>query len=735
MSMTPLAYTDSLRIGTIDFVSPDEIKVLLDIEAPDGTALNTGTPRSFPRVNSYVLLPSDNGYLVGQVEWITIERSQYPKRTGMQDFGLVDLPYPLRKMSLNPLGTLAYKDDDKDGNQRYEFKRGVSSFPTVGAPVLLPTKSQLRDIVESGENRRVKIGTSPLAEGAEVMIDPDRLFGRHLAVLGNTGSGKSCSVAGLIRWSLDAAKKKRREITGILDAEPNARFIVLDPNGEYANTFKDMTSARIFAVEPGKGVEQLQVPSWFWNSEEWSAFSKAKEGVQRPLLRRALRSVKANKKTKATSKEESLIALRKYLTYRLASIQMSLQKGDIQDDSTKFGYQLKTIKEDLEEKLAELSNNNLSAIIASIESALNAVFKSFIKGNEKIEYYQSFRESLVTPIIDSINNSLTTLGGATSTEELNEDSPIPFDGSDLVIHLEEIAKIENATQFTSFLVNRISTLLSDSRLSSISGNTEHITLESWLNDYIGNNQASNGSVTVIDLSLVPAEVVHIITAVIARMTLESLQRYRREHQGKTLPTVLVMEEAHTFIKRYKDDGENQSSAAICCQVFEKIAREGRKFGLGMVLSSQRPSELSPTVLSQCNSYLLHRISNDRDQELVHKLVPDNLRGLLRDLPSLPARNAILLGWASELPVLVEMNHLPDDHRPKSDDPDFWAVWSGEGLAEDESENPIEREVDWKTIADKWQQLEAESSSQPKPDSIPVEVPSTPAEEDDDDIPF
>ena len=135
MSITPLAYTDSLRIGSIDFVSPDEIKVLLDIEAPDGTALNTGTPRSFPRVNSYVLLPSDNGYLVGQVEWITIERSQYPKRTGMQDFGLVDLPYPLRKMSLNPLGTLSYKDDDADGNKRYEFKRGVSSFPSVGAPV------------------------------------------------------------------------------------------------------------------------------------------------------------------------------------------------------------------------------------------------------------------------------------------------------------------------------------------------------------------------------------------------------------------------------------------------------------------------------------------------------------------------------------------------------------------------------------------------------------------------
>ena len=248
MSMSPLAYADSLRIGTIDFVSPDEIKVLLDIEAPDGVALNTGTPRPFPRINGYVLIPSDEGHLVAQVEWITIERSQYPKRKGMQDFGLVDLPYPLRKMSLNPLGVLAYESKAANGDDIYRFRRGVESYPTVGDAVLLPTQNQLRAIVESGDNRHVLIGTSPLAANAEVKIDPDRLFGRHLAVLGNTGSGKSCSVAGLIRWSMDEARKARG------GADPNARFIVLDPNGEYANTFRDMSKVRVFAVEPGEGV-------------------------------------------------------------------------------------------------------------------------------------------------------------------------------------------------------------------------------------------------------------------------------------------------------------------------------------------------------------------------------------------------------------------------------------------------------------------------------------------------
>jgi DNA helicase HerA-like ATPase len=200
-----------------------------------------------------------------------------------------------------------------------------------------------------------------------------------------------------------------------------------------------------------------------------------------------------------------------------------------------------------------------------------------------------------------------------------------------------------------------------------------------------------------DLSLVPSEVVHVITAVAARMVFEALQRFRRMH-GLALPTVLVMEEAHLFIKRYKDDVDSHDAATVCCQVFERIAREGRKFGLGLVLSSQRPSELSQTVLSQCNTFLLHRLSNDRDQELVKHLVPDNLRGLLRELPSLPSQSAILLGWASELPVLVRMEDLPKDQRPRSDDPDFWDVWIGqtpEGAA-------VERKADWSALAAEWQ---------------------------------
>ena len=690
MSEAPFEQTGSLRIGQVDFVSPDEIKVVLDIEAPESVALNAGGPRPFPRVNGYLLVAVDDAFLVGQIEWITVEHSSFLKRRGMQDFGLVDLPYPLRRLRLNPLGTLRLGGSDG----AHVFSRGADSLPSVGTPVLLPTESQLHSIVESGEKRRVKIGTSPLAGDAQVCVDPDRLFGRHLAVIGNTGSGKSCSVAGLIRWSLEQAMKSHK------DGTPNARFIVLDPNGEYSRAFggDNTINPRIFKVNPAEGEIALKVPLWFWNSAEWCSFTQASARTQRPLLRRALREIKSGRTDiSATTEEEKQLALRRFLSTRLASVQHDLRIGTFLTDETKFGFRLKAIVSDIKTMIPEHPDNNLAEIRDIIDETLSVTYNDFEKGGKTIEFYRAFTEVQVQAIVTSLQSALLTVGGIVYQEGPDEDVPLQFCGSDLADHLETLASQENVSQYLDFLVARIRTFLSDPVMKAIIADTDNITLDRWLADYIGADASADGCVSIVDLSLVPTEVVHVVTAVIARMTFESLQRYVKTND-ETLPTVLVMEEAHTFIKRYNEDFENQDAATVCCQVFERIAREGRKFGLGLVLSSQRPSELSPTVLSQCNTYLLHRISNDRDQQLVHRLVPDNLRGLLRDLPSLPSQSAILLGWASELPVLVKMNDLPKSQQPRSDDPEFWDVWTGQ----DKKGEPVLRKAAWQEIAADWQ---------------------------------
>jgi uncharacterized protein len=708
MSHLPYEYAESLRIGTVEFVSPDEIKVSLDIEAPESMALNVGVPRPFPRVNSYVLIPVDDAYLVGQIEWITVERSAFPKRRGMQDFGLIDLPFPLRKMSLNPLGTLRNTSSKPIENSTFSFRRGADALPSIGNAVLLPTEDQLRSIVESGARRRVKIGTSPLASNAEVCIDPDRLFGRHLAILGNTGSGKSCSVAGLIRWSVEQAHTEGGTV-------PNARFVVLDPNGEYSRAFEDAKpplKAKLFQVDPaaGSASKALHIPLWFWNSSEWSSFTQASSRTQRPVLIHALRSVRDGQgETAADPSHEKRRFLRTIVTILTLEKNAGVPWGTYPKPKS-FLEKLRKWRGTLHEDLngcVGAQQTALAALVDQMDELSNARSAQYA--------HLDFTREEVEQLIALASTAHSTFGGsATDSEPLDVDSPLPFLGDSFLRSVEASAEMLNVAEHAETLLIRIRSLLNSTVIRSIMSDAPGVTLQEWLDQYVGSENLEAGCVSVLDLSLVPTEVIHVITAVVARMIFESLQRYRRIN-GSVLPTVLVMEEAHTFIKRYKTDGESYDAASVCCQVFERIAREGRKFGLGLVLSSQRPSELSPTVLSQCNSFLLHRISNDQDQKLVHSLVPDNLKGLLRELPSLPSQHAILLGWASELPLLVRMNDLPREQQPKSEDPDFWNVWTGK----DEAGAKVVRPAKWDDVCKEWQH----SANEPSPPEDDEDFPS------------
>ena len=675
MITTPIEQLASLRVGTVEYISPDRIEVQLDIESPDSVALNTGTPRNFPRINGYVMIPVDLGFVVGQVSWITIQRSPYPKRSGFQDFGLIDLPFPLRKMELQPVGTLCAT---KGG---YKFKRGLETFPSVGDIVILPTEEQLRSIIESGDNRRVYIGNSPLVGNAKVMIDPDRLFGRHLAVLGNTGSGKSCSVAGLIRWSLEGARERLEDKTKPV----NSRFIVLDPNGEYSRAFADKQEANIYAVnvEQGDGKKQLEVPLWFWNTDEWCGFTKASPKTHRTTIVHALKSVRSGVKFEDLGRQNELIG---FVRTVINTIEFYKSKGTPWSGfpgSKNFHQSLLKWNSDM--VIDESYNQELKDVISTFNSTVTE-----LDAARSVQYpHFDYKLDEVNMLLNLLRKIYNKAGG--QEEEFlptDEDSPIPFTGENFVRSIEANAEILNTTDYIVTLMPRIKTLLSDVRVKKVIDN-KNINLSEWLGNYIGADNKE--SLTIIDLSLLPSDVTSIITAVIARMVFEAQQRYLKLNK-QCLPTVLVMEEAHYFVKRYNDDVENTGPTTQCCKVFEKIAREGRKFGLGLVLSSQRPSELSPTVLSQCNSFLLHRISNDRDQELVHRLLPDNMRGILREMPSLPSQYAVLLGWASELPVMVKMRTLPKNQCPQSDDPDYWNVWI----------RAKECKIDWSTIADEWQ---------------------------------
>ena len=696
-------------VGTVEEVTADRITVLLDPEAPHATALNTGAPAGFPRINGYVLIPNESGTTTCVISSVRIERLPFPKRKGMQqDFGLIDLPFPSRLMSLTPLGTLKAGATGEDLS--FEVKRGVDVFPSVGDPVLLPTPEQLRAIVE-GENQetegRILLGHCPTAGQAPVHVNPDKLFGRHLAVLGNTGAGKSCSVAGLIRWSLEAAKKARIQAASAEPEDskrshvPNARFIVLDPNGEYARAFEDL-DVRLFRVESKGEGKPLKVPAWLWNGEEWAAFTGAAPGVQRPVLFEALRRLRAG----LGHPDEFETRVRGRIKRYQNRMKLLIQSGDHQQPGKREGVAqvLLNVHEDFE-GLAndpDCVDNSLKEVLREVASSALEVEESARSNPRNGDYWHNdFAETELGRIAERLQEVATELGLGDDNTPLDEDIPRPFPVDELPGYVDALATGQSGrdiAQFVDTLNLRIRGLLAQGRLASVlqPDDSASITLEDWLTDHIGADQAANGTIAVIDLSLVPSEIIHIVVSVLARMVFEAVQRYRRE-EGHELPTTLVLEEAHTFVHRDLTGDVAPPAGKACARVFERIAREGRKFGLGLVLASQRPSEVSPTVLSQCNTFLLHRLVNERDQDLVKRLVPDGLGPLLRELPSLPTRRAILLGWAAPAPTLVEVQEIPADFRPHSPDPAFWDVWTGKQ----------ERTIDWKKIAQTWQNVDPE----------------------------
>lgn len=475
MSRTPIENHASLRIGVVEFVAPDEIKVQLDLEAPDGIAANAGVPREFPRINSYVLIPNEGGHIVCQVEWIAVERSPFPKRKGYQDYGLIDLPFPIRKIKLTPLGILRMS-----ANETFKFQRGVHSFPSIGSPVLIPTDLQLKSIVESGSNRRVYIGNSPLAANAEVKIDPDRLFGRHLAVLGNTGSGKSCTVAGLIQWSLEATER---------GDNANARFVILDPNGEYGKVFGE--KAKVLKV--GSDKDTLEVPLWMWNSEEWRSFTQAKPGAQLPLLKRALRAMRNEELEFQTDPN---LRAKRFVGIMLQSVVSSENNGEPFKQfphSKNFTERIITWKTSLES--FDLENTQLLEQLIQIIEALVAAHK--VEQNSGWVDYPIYTAPEIEEFIDQIRETYSGLGG--NEKELypkNEDIPIPFKGDTFLNYLEALAQETGNEQYLEFLIARIRTMLSDSRMDAVIGDKIDIQLDKWLEKYLGTSDKT--SITIID---------------------------------------------------------------------------------------------------------------------------------------------------------------------------------------------------------------------------------------------
>lgn len=233
-------------------------------------------------------------------------------------------------------------------------------------------------------------------------------------------------------------------------------------------------------------------------------------------------------------------------------------------------------------------------------------------------------------------------------------------------------------KLTNF-VNRLENKINDRRLEFLLGDrTKSITFEETLSQLLGYSTEIKSNVTVIDLSGVPFEVLSITVSLISRILFEYGYFYKRlrsernpeEKINNDIPLLLVYEEAHKYVPNSDLVKYRASKSSI-----ERIAKEGRKYGVTLLLASQRPSEISETIFSQCNNFIAMRLTNPNDQNYVKKLLPDTLGNLIDTMPSLKAGEGLLIGESIVLPSIVQIDkcNVP----PSSNDIPYWELWKEE----------------------------------------------------------
>lgn len=246
-------------------------------------------------------------------------------------------------------------------------------------------------------------------------------------------------------------------------------------------------------------------------------------------------------------------------------------------------------------------------------------------------------------------------------------------------------------KLTNF-VNRLENKINDSRLNFILGeNAKNITFEETLQQLLGYKSEANSNVTVIDLSGVPFEVLSITVSLISRILFEYGYFYKRlrseinpdEKINNDIPLLLVYEEAHKYVPTSDLVRYRASKNSI-----ERIAKEGRKYGVTLLLASQRPSEISETIFSQCNNFIAMRLTNPNDQNYVKKLLPDTLGNLIDTMPSLKAGEGLLIGESIILPSIIQVD--PCERPPSSNDIPYWELWKEEW-----------KELDFNKIKEEW----------------------------------
>lgn len=699
-------------------LSVDNFRVYVKIDDEIKSAYKSGINDIYEvaRINSYLIIPVGADRVVAIITRVTMKEEAELDR----NMKTVSLPDSSRYILATMQGTI-HKEDGRES-----FLQGVYNFPVLDNPVWYATEDDLKQIFDDKDSVAIDykkdyylpIGISPVFSNYKVKICPDQFFVKHAAILGNTGSGKSCTLTSILR-SLFEFKYKEGKLQ-------KAHIIILDTNGEYRDAFLADSGGSenglkdINAYYYG-GDGQVKVPYWLMNWQEFKALLKPGEGTQAPVLNRAISFAK-NQIECSVEGIYSDIDIHQLMS--VVNIMKSPEYWKIRNYKEAF--------EDWEGRNIELpTGEKLIDVISEIPNRDSATYN--VPKPSEIEKCTKRLESFILGM-QSSNARKQVLS------EKNVDLPTWFSYRELCTKFLDAAITEqergNAriSDFVSTLRLRMHSFLNDNRmaiplmlkdenecnrkvlphfLALLLGdyNAEFSSTsrpEDRKNDFVEVynkinttcDQSRTNQITVVDVSLLPFEVLETVTALLGRIILEFVSNFMPEERG-THPIVIVLEEAQNYIAEKED--------SVAKRVFERIAREGRKFGISLIVSSQRPSELSKTVLSQCNSFVIHRLQNPEDQKYVRGLVSSASMDILDQLPILPQRHAIVTGDCVRTPIQVRIDKVSPT--PNSHDPEFIKNWLNK-------DNLIPYETTCKKwIGDEESQCEASDASETLETSI------------------
>lgn len=520
------------------------------------------------------------------------------------------------------------------------FVPGVIRKPAFSSTVKLVSKEKvplLISVDKYEENKHLYIGNSSVYDNVPVCVDINSFFSSHFAIFGSTGSGKSCAVARILQNLFE----KQHSIAY------RASMFIFDAYGEYHNAFKNISSKvpeisfKAYTTDTGiTDAEVLKIPLWLLDVDDVAILLGAENHSQLPIIEKALKLVTV------FGQEESLVIKHKNDIIARAILDI-LTSGNLPAQ----------IRDQIFSILSYYNTKELNLETIIYQPGYNRPLKQclLIDASGKIREIE-----LLTTFFESFLDDSLQLNLPDGTFKYTLKNLV--DAFDFALISEGVLKSDKVYDDANVLKVRLHSLLNSNK-SIYFDVPEYITKQQYIRNLITAPNGRKAQIINFNINSVDDRFAKVITKIYSKL----LFSYAKELENRaSIPFHILLEEAHRYVQNDSDIN------LLGYNIFDRIAKEGRKYGVLLGLITQRPSEMSPTTLSQCNNFIIFKMQHPIDVDYIREMVPNITDETVKKLKILPPGNCIAFGLAFKIPVFIKLA-MPDPE-PSSSSCDISGVW-------------------------------------------------------------